>query len=62
MPSMSFSMAAATILATDPTPICTTTEPGLIGTITDWLIMLMETIGGIGVALASPASPPHAAP
>ena len=24
----------------------------LIGTITDWLIMLMETIGGIGVALA----------
>lgn len=51
MPSMSFSMAAATILATDPTPICTTTEPGLIGTITDWLIMLMETIGGIGVAL-----------
>ena len=45
-------MAAATILATDPTPICTTTEPGLIGTITDWLIMLMETIGGIGVALA----------
>ena len=49
---MSFSMAAATILATDPTPICTTTEPGLIGTITDWLIMLMETIGGIGVALA----------
>ena len=35
-------MAAATILATDPTPICTTTEPGLIGTITDWLIMLME--------------------
>ena len=32
---MSFSMAAATILATDPTPICTTTEPGLIGTITD---------------------------
>ncbi len=52
MPSMSFSMAAATILATDPTPICTTTEPGLIGTITDWLIMLMETIGGIGVALA----------
>ena len=53
MPSMSFSMAAATILATDPTPICTTTEPGLIGTITDWLIMLMETIGGIGVASVS---------
>ena len=52
MPSMSFSMAAATILATDPTPICTTTEPGLIGTITDWLIMLMETIGGIGGGLA----------
>ena len=75
MPSMSFSMAAATILATDPTPICTTTEPGLIGTITDWLIMLMETIGGIGVpsnpssrpsrpksSFRSPASPPHAAP
>ena len=44
MPSMSFSMAAATILATDPTPICTTTEPGLIGTITDWLIMLLSLI------------------
>ena len=50
-------MAAATILATDPTPICTTTEPGLIGTITDWLIMLMETIGGIGVAWPSPSNP-----
>jgi len=51
-PPLFFPGPPATILATDPTPICTTTEPGLIGTITDWLIMLMETIGGIGVALA----------
>ena len=49
---MSFSMELATALAANPTPICTTSEGGLIGTITEWLITLMETIGGIGVALA----------
>lgn len=45
-------MELATALAANPTPICTTSEGGLIGTITEWLITLMETIGGIGVALA----------
>ena len=50
---MSFSMELATALAANPTPICTTSEGGLIGTITEWLITLMETIGGIGVALAA---------
>ena len=45
-------MELATALAANPTPTCTTSEGGLIGTITEWLITLMETIGGIGVALA----------
>ena len=45
-------MELATALAANPTPICTTSEGGLIGTITEWLITLMETIGGVGVALA----------
>ncbi|KAB5607554.1 DedA family protein [Bifidobacterium jacchi] len=35
-----------------PIPVCTTGETGIIGSITDWLVGLMETIGGIGVALA----------
>ncbi|KAB8288941.1 SNARE associated Golgi protein [Bifidobacterium ramosum] len=42
----------AVILAESATPICTTGETGLIGAITDWLVGLMETIGGIGVAFA----------
>lgn len=43
---------AALATANDPTPICTASEGGLIGAITGWLVNLMETIGGIGVALA----------
>lgn len=49
MPSMSFSMAGSTILANEPTPICTTNEAGLHRTIHDWLIMLMANIDGIRV-------------
>ena len=48
---MSFSMAAATILATDPTPICTTTEPGLIGTITDAPATVVNVTGDTGLAM-----------
>lgn len=33
-------------------PVCTTSGGGLIGSITDWLVSLMDAIGGIGVALA----------
>ncbi|MBT1172721.1 DedA family protein [Bifidobacterium sp. MA2] len=33
-------------------PVCTTGDGGLIQTITDWLVSLMETVGGLGVALA----------
>lgn len=40
------------ILAANDIAVCTTGETGLIGMITDWLVSLMETVGGIGVALA----------
>ncbi|MGN0103736.1 DedA family protein [Bifidobacterium thermacidophilum] len=33
-------------------PMCDTSDGGLIGTITTWLVELMESIGGIGVMLA----------
>lgn len=33
-------------------PVCPTGDGGLIQSITDWLVSLMETVGGIGVALA----------
>lgn len=32
--------------------VCPTGDGGLIQSITDWLVSLMETVGGIGVALA----------
>ena len=32
--------------------VCPTGDGGLIGSITDWLVSLMETVGGLGVALA----------
>ncbi|KFI52776.1 DedA family protein [Bifidobacterium biavatii DSM 23969] len=41
-----------TLLAASEIPVCTTGETGLIGAITDWLVSLMETVGGLGVALA----------
>lgn len=44
-------LAAGTVLA-DPTSVCTTGETGIIGTISNWLVWLMEHIGGIGVALS----------
>lgn len=40
------------VLATADIPVCTTGETGLIGALTDWLVTLMEAIGGVGVALA----------
>lgn len=40
------------ILAANDIAVCATGETGLIGMITDWLVTLMETVGGIGVALA----------
>ncbi|MBW3091582.1 DedA family protein [Bifidobacterium sp. 82T10] len=40
------------VLATSEIPVCTTGETGLIGMITDWLVSLMETVGGLGVAFA----------
>lgn len=49
---MIFSPEFAAVLAAKPTPICTTGATGLIGAITDWLVELMETVGGVGVALA----------
>lgn len=33
-------------------PLCETNEGGVIGAITDWLVSVMETVGGIGVSLA----------
>lgn len=48
---MSFSM----ILAQQPVDqqlVCATSSDGLIGTMTAWLVQLMETVGGVGVALA----------
>lgn len=41
-----------TTASVDPVPVCSAAEPGLIGTITAWLVSLMDTIGGVGVALA----------
>ena len=35
-----------------PIPLCEAGGGGLIGAITDWLVGLMETVGGVGVALA----------
>ncbi|WP_055426944.1 DedA family protein [Bifidobacterium aesculapii] len=35
-----------------PAPVCPTGDGGLIQVITDWLVSLMETVGGVGVALA----------
>ncbi|NEG88581.1 DedA family protein [Bifidobacterium aerophilum] len=50
---MTFSgTAAGLLLAANDIPVCTTGETGLIGMITNWLVTLMETVGGIGVALA----------
>ncbi|KFI51393.1 membrane protein [Bifidobacterium callitrichos DSM 23973] len=43
---------SAITIAAPATPVCTTGESGLIGSITDWLVSLMETVGGLGVALA----------
>lgn len=39
-------------IAAEAVPACTTAQPGIIGTITNWLVMLMDRIGGVGVALA----------
>lgn len=33
-------------------PMCDTSDGGLIGTLTAWLVSLMESVGGIGVMLA----------
>lgn len=33
-------------------PLCETNEGGVIGAITDWLVSVMDTVGGIGVAFA----------
>ncbi len=33
-------------------PLCETNEGGIIATITEWLVSLMETVGGAGVAFA----------
>ena len=33
-------------------PLCETNEGGLIGAITDWLVSVMDAVGGIGVAFA----------
>ncbi|OZG62277.1 SNARE associated Golgi protein [Bifidobacterium lemurum] len=50
---MVFSASSAFVLANaTPAPICTTESSGLIGAITDWLVGLMETVGGLGVAFA----------
>ncbi|MDN6025023.1 DedA family protein [Bifidobacterium mongoliense] len=40
------------ILAASDVPGCTTSQSGIIDTVTDWLVMLMDRIGGIGVAIA----------
>lgn len=40
------------VLAVSSEAACSTGETGLIGAITDWLVQLMETVGGIGVAMA----------
>lgn len=40
------------ILAASTTPVCTTGDTGIIGTITNWLVWLMETVGGLGIALS----------
>ncbi|KFJ06562.1 DedA family protein [Bifidobacterium tsurumiense] len=43
---MDFSVLATTI------PACDTNSGGIIGTITEWLVQLMNAVGGIGVAIA----------
>lgn len=48
----------AMILSSDPTvlaaaaEVCPTGQTGLIGAITQWLVDVMQTVGGVGVALA----------
>ncbi|NEG54245.1 DedA family protein [Bifidobacterium platyrrhinorum] len=42
--------AASAAIAAEP--VCPTGDGGLIQVITDWLVSLMETVGGLGVALA----------
>lgn len=51
---MSFLATTATpmVLAAAPAPVCTTGETGIIGAITDWLVWLMDAVGGVGIALA----------
>lgn len=39
-------------LATASDSVCQTGETGIIGAITEWLVDVMETVGGIGVAFA----------
>ena len=46
MTGMDYSVLAAAA------PLCETNEGGLIGVITDWLVSVMDAVGGIGVAFA----------
>ncbi|KFI98768.1 DedA family protein [Bifidobacterium stellenboschense] len=45
-------VSTPTLAASAAAPVCPTGDGGLIQIITDWLVSLMETVGGIGVALA----------
>ncbi|MBW3080409.1 DedA family protein [Bifidobacterium saguinibicoloris] len=43
---------ASATFAASAQPVCPTGSGGLIQTITDWLVVLMDAVGGLGVALA----------
>ena len=40
------------VLLSAAAPLCETNEGGIIGSITDWLVSIMDAVGGIGVSLA----------
>ncbi|RSX53118.1 DedA family protein [Bifidobacterium goeldii] len=49
---MHHSLITSTTLLASAAPVCDTGQSGVIGAITTWLVDVMETIGGLGVALA----------
>lgn len=40
------------VLLSAAAPLCETNEGGIIGSITDWLVSIMDAVGGIGISLA----------
>lgn len=44
--------ASVSTFVTASSPVCDAGQDGIFGSITSWLVSVMETVGGVGVALA----------